>query len=503
MSSGENGLPVGAPPTPTSDRSGGSLSGRRVVLGVTGGIAAYKAAELCRLLTKAGAQVRVILTDAATQFITPLTMQTLSGHPVGRALFDLTEESQIGHIRLADEADLIIVAPATADAIARFAAGLANDLLAAVVLASHAPVLLAPAMNVNMWGNPITQSNLARLLGGDGGGRFSTVGPDRGPLACGWVGQGRLIEPAEILLAAEQQIVNMGTLGGFPNPPAMRSAEGGGWQGGLSVPKSPKGMGSGGGPAYAPRVRKGDLAGWHVVVTAGPTREPIDDVRFLGNRSSGKMGFAVAAAAAARGAQVTLIAGPVALPTPNGVASRIDVETAEAMGRALGGAVSAADVVVMTAAVGDFRPAAPVAGKLSRRALADGQPLMLALAPNPDLLAELGRNRRGGRPVLVGFAAEAGGGAGLVARAREKLAEKRCDLVVANDISAAGIGFGADENEVTLVFADGRVGTLPRASKLAIAHEIWDHLLRALAERRSGDTAAAPPGVTLPDPAGT
>jgi phosphopantothenoylcysteine decarboxylase / phosphopantothenate---cysteine ligase len=431
-----------------------------VVLGVTGGIAAYKAAELCRLLAKAGAEVRVILTDAATQFITPLTMQTLSGHPVGRQLFDLTEESQIGHIRLADEADLIIIAPATADAIARLAAGMANDLLAAVVLASHAPVLLAPAMNVNMWENPITQSNLARLLGSDGGGRFATVGPDRGPLACGWVGQGRLIEPAEILLAAEQQI-----------------------------------------------ARTRDLEGRHVVVTAGPTREPIDDVRFLGNRSSGKMGFAIAAAAVARGARVTLIAGPVALPTPVGVASRIDVETAETMGRALAGATAAADVVVMTAAVADFRPSAPVAGKLSRRALGDGQALAVALAPNPDLLAELGRNRRAAFPVLVGFAAEAGGGAGLVARAREKLAEKRCDLIVANDISAAGIGFGADENEVTLVFADGRIVPLPRASKLAIAHEIWDHLLRTLVERRPGESAAGAPAtdlpVTLPDSGST
>ena len=440
--------------------SRGGLTGRRVVLGVTGGIAAYKAAELCRLLTKAGADVRVILTDAATQFITPLTMQTLSGHPVGRQLFDLTEESQIGHIRLADEADLIVIAPATADAIARLAAGMANDLLAAVVLASHAPVLLAPAMNVNMWQNPITQSNLARLLGGDGGGRFATVGPDRGPLACGWVGQGRLIEPAEILLAAEQQV-----------------------------------------------ARTRDLAGRHVVVTAGPTREPIDEVRFLGNRSSGKMGFAVAAAAAARGARVTLIAGPVALPTPAGVASRIDVETAETMGRALAGATAAADVVVMTAAVADFRPAAPVAGKLSRRALGDGQALAVALAPNPDLLAELGRTRRGALPVLVGFAAEAGGGAGLVARAREKLAEKRCDLIVANDISAAGIGFGADENEVTLVFADGQIVALPRASKLAIAHEIWDHLLRTLVERRPGESAAVAPAtdlpVTLPDSGST
>jgi len=300
--------------------SRGGLTGRRVVLGVTGGIAAYKAAELCRLLTKAGAEVRVILTEAATQFITPLTMQTLSGHPVGRELFDLTEESQIGHIRLADEADLIVVAPATADSIARIAAGMANDLLAAVVLASRAPVLLAPAMNVNMWQNPITQSNLARLLGSEGGGRFATVGPDRGPLACGWVGQGRLIEPAEILLAAEQQV-----------------------------------------------ARKGDLSGRHVVVTAGPTREPIDDVRFLGNRSSGKMGFALAGAAARRGADVTLIAGPVSLATPAGVGRRLDVESARDMQQALGAVAADADVVVMAAAVADFRPTMRAVGKLSRR----------------------------------------------------------------------------------------------------------------------------------------
>src|SRR5262252_4038559 len=178
-----------------------TLAGRQVVLGITGGIAAYKAAELCRLLVKAGATVRVVMTDAATQFITPLTMQTLSAHPVSRSLFDAAEEAEIGHIRLADEANLVIVAPATADAIARMAGGLADDLLAAVVLASRAPVLLAPAMNVNMWENPLTQANLGRLLGPDGAGRFQTVGPDRGPLACGWVGAGRLIEPQEIVSA--------------------------------------------------------------------------------------------------------------------------------------------------------------------------------------------------------------------------------------------------------------------------------------------------------------
>jgi phosphopantothenoylcysteine decarboxylase/phosphopantothenate--cysteine ligase len=338
-----------------------------------------------------------------------------------------------------------------------------------VVLASRAPVLLAPAMNVNMWENPITQGNLARLLGAEGAGRFTTVGPDRGPLACGWVGQGRLIEPAEILLAAQQRLAG----------PASH-------------------------PPLAP-VRAligdliGDLIGRRVVVTAGPTHEPIDDVRFLGNRSSGKMGFALAASAAARGARVTLIAGPVALPTPAGVAARIDIETADDLQRALASAVVGADAVVMAAAVADFRAASPVTGKLSRRSLEDGQGLSLPLAPNPDLLAELGHARRGTRPLLVGFAAEAGGGAPMVARAREKLVEKRCDIVIANDISGnvdgsgqedagAGAGgasavFGADENEVTLVFAGGRTLSLPRASKLALADKIWDHLVNALAGR--------------------
>src|SRR3954466_2560422 len=236
-----------------------ALTGKNLVLGVTGGISAYKGAELCRLLKKAGADVRVVMTKAACQFITPLTLQTLSGHPVGLDLFDPTEESQIGHIRLADEADAVIVAPATADSIARFAAGLADDLLAAVLLATRAPVLLAPAMNVNMWENPLTRANLARLLDK---GRVTTVGPDAGELACGWIGAGRLVEPTEIVAALERLLAG-----------------------------------------------RASLAGRRVVVTAGPTFEPIDDVRFLGNRSSGKMGFAIAAAAAARGAEVTVTGG--------------------------------------------------------------------------------------------------------------------------------------------------------------------------------------------------
>lgn len=407
------------------------LFGRRLVLGITGGIAAYKGAELCRLLVKAGAEVRVVMTAAAAQFITPLTLQTLSGRKVATSLFDLTEESEIGHIRLADEAELLIVAPATADFIARLASGMADDLLTTVALATRAPVLLAPAMNVNMWENALTQQNLARLLGRSGPAPVVTVGPDQGPLACGWVGAGRLIEPSEIAEAAVKLL------------------------------------------------QPGDLTGRRVVVTAGPTFEPIDDVRYLGNRSSGKMGFALAAAAAARGAAVTLIAGPVGLPTPARVGARVDVESAAELSRALDAAVPGADVVVMAAAVADFRPATRTSGKLSRR-LSPSE-TTLALVANPDLLAKLGHERAGTRPLLVGFAAEAAGGEGLEARARAKLAEKRCDVVVANDISAAGIGFGADDNAVTVVFADGAVVPIARAPKMIVADRLWSLLAARLA----------------------
>jgi len=425
----------------------GPLTKKNVVLGVTGGIAAYKAAELCRLLVKAGARVRVVMTDAAKRFIGPLTLATLSGAPVADDLFapetpaggdgegpgDGGERSGIGHIQLGDEADVIVVAPATADSIARLAGGRADDLLSAVVLASRAPVLLAPAMNVNMWGNALTQQNLGKLLAL---GRFRTVGPDAGDLACGWVGQGRLIEPAEILVATERLLTTQ------------------------------------------------DLQGRKVVVTAGPTFEPIDDVRFIGNRSSGKMGFALAAAAAGRGAEVTLIAGPVALPTPVGPGlSRVDVETAEQMQAALVGAAGQADAVVMTAAVADFRPAARAAGKLSRRSRSGDGPSELSLVANPDLLAELGRGRAGGRPLLVGFAAEIGGDAdGRLARARAKLVEKACDVVVLNDVGAPGIGFGSDDNAVTLLFAEGTSEALERAPKAVLANDIWDRLSPRLRE---------------------
>lgn len=439
------------------------LAGKTIVLGVTGGIAAYKAAELCRALIKEGASVRVVMTRAAQQFITPLTLQTLSGHPVGIDLFDLGREapdSGIGHIQLADEADLVVVAPATADSIARFAAGMADDLLAAVLLATRAPVLLAPAMNVNMWENPLTQENLARLVRT---GRVTTVGPDRGELACGWIGAGRLIEPDQIVAAVIAALS------------AVRVTQ----------------------------THAEPLAGRAVVVTAGPTHEAIDDVRFLGNRSSGKMGFALAAEAAALGAQVTLIAGPVALATPPGTITRVDVESAAQLRDALSAVAGSTDVVVMAAAVADFRPAAKAKGKLSRRApttQAGGLPgapdlaqvasgdRVLDLVANPDLLAELGRRQP--RPMLVGFAAEHDvAPAELVTRARAKLREKGCDAVVANDVSVAGLGFGSDRNAVTVVTADREI-VLGPTTKRELAARIWAELLPLLSRREASPRAA-------------
>ncbi len=411
----------------------GTLAGKKVVLGVSGGISAYKAAELVRLLKQADADVRVVMTRAACEFITPLTLQTLSGHAVAKDLFDPADEAQIGHIRLADEADLVLVAPATANVIARLACGLADDLLAAVVLATRAPVILAPAMNVNMWENPLTQANLRRLIET---GRFATVGPDRGELACGWIGAGRLVDPAEIVAAAQAAK----GLGGARDAAASAT---GGW-----------------------------LADRKIVVTAGPTYEALDDVRFLGNRSSGKMGFALAESAARGGAAVTLVSGPVALSTPSGV-SRVQVESTAQMQAALTTAAAGADIVVMTAAVSDFRPSVKAAGKLSRHdAVAP-----IELRANPDLLAELARSRQSARPMLVGFAAErSADAADLAARARRKLVEKGCDVVVANDVGTPGLGFGSDRNAVTMVFRDGREVRLGPAQKILLADQIWHAL---------------------------
>jgi phosphopantothenoylcysteine decarboxylase / phosphopantothenate---cysteine ligase len=399
------------------------LAGARIVVGVAGGIAAYKAAELVRLFDKAGARVDVAMTARAQKFIGPMTFQALTRRPVFTDLFSLTEEATIGHIQLADAADLIVVAPATANALARLAAGQADDAVSAIVLATKAPVLVAPSMNVNMWSHPLTRANVRRLVDVAG---YHVVGPGDGFLACRWVGPGRLAEPADIVEAAANVL-------------------------------SPH-----------------DLAGVRVVVTAGPTHEAIDPARFVGNRSSGKMGVAIAAAAQRRGAIVRLVLGPSALPPPVGVTTT-SVENASQLQWALADATKDADVVVMTAAVADYRPAKVADHKLKRAAL--GTKLQLELVANPDLLAELGKQRGAKpRPVLVGFAAETDD---VVENARKKLATKRCDLVVANDVREPGAGFAVDTNHVTLVDRE-QATDVPAGPKVVVAHRILDRVVALL-----------------------
>ncbi|HEY7955220.1 MAG TPA: bifunctional phosphopantothenoylcysteine decarboxylase/phosphopantothenate--cysteine ligase CoaBC [Polyangia bacterium] len=396
------------------------LAGRRIVLGISGGIAAYKAAELVRLFVKAGAEVRVIMTRAAQKFITPLTLQALSQHPVATDLFELTEEasheSKIGHIELADLAELLVIAPASADLIAKLALGLADDLLTTVALASKAPLLIAPAMNVNMWNHPATRANVATLASRGA----LTVGPGAGELACGWVGSGRMAEPVEVAEACAR--------------------------------------------ALGPR----DFGGLKMLVTAGPTYEPIDPVRFIGNRSSGKMGFAVARAAARRGAEVTLVAGPTALATPPGV-TRVDVESARQMREAVLARAEAQAAIVMVAAVGDYRPREVASEKGKKETL--GESPSLALIANPDILAELGaRAWPGRRPILIGFAAET---EDVERRAVEKRKKKGCDLLCANDVSEPGSGFGTDTNRVLFV-GEGGVERLPLLGKDEVAERLLD-----------------------------
>ncbi|HEV8320908.1 MAG TPA: bifunctional phosphopantothenoylcysteine decarboxylase/phosphopantothenate--cysteine ligase CoaBC [Myxococcota bacterium] len=405
------------------------LDGRRVLLVVTGGIAAYKAAEVLRLCVQAGAQVQVAMTRAAKEFVAPLTFQALSGRPVADALFDLGQDSEIGHIRLARDAELIVVAPASADFIGRVAAGLADDMPTAALLAIRAdvPVLLAPAMNTAMWENPFVQRNVEALLAS---GRFHLVGPESGALATHseGAGVGRMAEPAAVVAAAAALL--------------------------------------------GPR----DLAGRRVLVTAGPTHEPIDPVRYLGNRSSGKMGYALAAAARARGAEVTLVSGPVALAAPAGV-EVVAVERAAEMHRAVMERMGAADVVVKAAAVADFRPAAVAAQKIKKAGAAgtgagsDG--LRLELAPTDDILADVLATRREGRPVVVGFAAETDA---VEAHAAEKLRRKPVDLLVVNDVTEPGAGFATNTNRVTLMWPDGRSRALPRLAKREVADRILDEV---------------------------
>jgi phosphopantothenoylcysteine decarboxylase / phosphopantothenate---cysteine ligase len=402
------------------------LAGKRIVLGVAGGIAAYKAAEITRLLVTAGAEVRVVMTHAAQQFIGKLTFQTLSGHPVHTELFDLTQESEISHIQLADRADLLIIAPATGDLIARLAAGMADDILTTVVLATKAPVLLAPSMNVNMWQHPLVEANLRKLVDQT---NTQVVGPGSGFLACRWTGPGRLAEPADIVEAAGRLLTAR------------------------------------------------DLTGRKLLVTAGPTHEAIDSVRFIANRSSGKMGYAIARAAAARGAKVTLISGPTNLAPPLGV-ELVGVASALQLEEAVSSRFVGSDVVVMSAAVADYRMQSISVQKLKKEEL--GETPQLRLTKNPDVLAGLGRARRdapGRRPVLVGFAAETDH---LESRARAKLATKGCDIVVANDVSQKDAGFEVDTNRVTIVGPGDAVADLPLASKDEVAHLILDRVLPLL-----------------------
>ena len=399
-----------------------ALTGAQVVLCVGGGIAAYKAAELARMLDKAGATVHVAMTSRAQKFVAPMTFQALTRRPVFTDLFNLTEEAAIGHIQLADRADLVIVAPATANVIARLANGMTNDAVTALVLATRAPVLLAPSMNVNMWNHPLTRANLQKLVDVA---RYNVVGPGDGFLACRWTGPGRLAEPEDIVEAAAMLLSTQ------------------------------------------------DLAGKKIVVSAGPTYEAIDPVRFVGNRSSGKMGIALAAAARRRGADVTLILGPSAVPPPIGVTTN-HVETAAQLQWALQNAAKGADAIVMTAAVADYRPAREAKEKLKRGEL--GAKTSIELVANPDLLAELGKQRKGKSPLLVGFAAET---EDVIENAREKLAHKKCDLIVANDVSEPNAGFAVDTNHVQLVDADDVID-VPPAPKSEVAHRILDKIAEML-----------------------
>jgi len=402
------------------------MAPRRILLAVSGGLAAYKIPELVRLLRREGHEVRCIATEAALEFVTPLVLQTLTGLPVRTRLFDASEEGQIDHIALADRAELLLIAPATANVLARLAHGLADDLVTTVALATRAPLLIAPAMNVNMWQHPATRENV-RVLRERGA---ELVGPESGSLACGWEGEGRMAEPAAIAAAAERRL----------------------------------------GPA--------DLAGLRLLVTAGGTRERVDAVRFLGNRSSGKMGFAIAACAARRGAEVVLVAGPSALATPAGV-DRVDVESALEMRDAVLERLPKADVVIKSAAVADFRPSAPQARKIKKEDLGEGAGMTLELVCNPDILAEV--SRRKGDRVVVGFAAESHD---VIASARRKLERKGCDLVVANDISQEGAGFDADTNAVSFVWPGGEVESLPPLPKSEVASRLLDRVRALRASRR-------------------
>jgi phosphopantothenoylcysteine decarboxylase / phosphopantothenate---cysteine ligase len=409
----------------------------RITLGVTGGIAAYKSAELVRRLQDEGHTIQVVMTRAAREFITPLTFAALSGQRVISDLFSNEPsaagslESAIDHIAVAQRTDLLLVAPATADVLAKFAHGVADDFLTTLHLAVTAPVLVAPAMNVNMWQHAATQENVATLRARG----VRIVEPSAGYLACGMIGSGRLAELDAILLAVRE------TLSGAPP--------------GMAVPQ--------------------DLAGETILVTAGPTCEDFDPVRYLTNRSSGKMGYAIAAAAARRGAKVTLVSGPTTLATPEGT-ERMDVRSAEEMLAAVRARFAGWTVGIFAAAVADYRVAEQSREKIKR----GKEPLTLRLEPNPDILATMAREK--GERLVVGFAAET---ENVAENARKKLTEKNADLMVANDVTAEGAGFDGDTNVVTMFSRDGRDLPLPRLSKTEVANRILEEVLRLRGVLRS------------------
>jgi len=405
------------------------LNGKRILLIISGGIAAYKSLELIRQLRDRGARVRCVLTKAGAQFVTPLSVAALSEEKVYTELFSLTDESEMGHIRLSREADLVVVAPASADILARMAAGIADDLATTLLLATNKPVLVAPAMNVMMWGHPATQDNLARLEGRG----IRRIGPGSGALACGETGLGRMAEPGEILAAIERFL---GPAGGLP------------------------------------------LAGRRALVTSGPTHEDIDPVRYIANHSSGKQGHAIAEALAQLGADTVLVSGPTNLPDPPGM-TVVRIRSAREMLAACEQALPV-DVAICAAAVADWRVATAAGSKIKKRA--GHPPAALALAENPDILATLSASGPSRPRLVIGFAAETDH---VVAHATEKLRKKGCDWIVANDVSAATGTFGGDANTVQLVTASG-VEDWPRMSKRDVAETLAARIARQIGQGAPG-----------------
>lgn len=398
---------------------------RRVTVAISGGIAAYKIPEFVRTLIRAGYEVRCALTPSAGEFVSPMVLQTLTAAPVRSELFSPEEEGEIDHISLADWADLVVVAPATANTLAKLAQGIADNLVSTVLLATQSPILVVPAMNVNMWKNPATVENL-ELLRERG---VHILGPEKGYLACGWEGEGRMSEPEDIAREVDR--------------------------------------------LFAAKTLEGEK----VLVTAGGTREPLDAVRVLTNRSSGKTGFAIAAEAAHRGASVTLISGPVGLPTPVGV-KRVNIETAQQMYDAVFAELPNTSIVIKAAAVADFRAANPDSQKIKKEKLEEGEGICLELVPNADILAELCRVK--GDRFVVGFAAES---EDVVEAARRKILRKGCDLLVANDISRTDAGFEVDQNAIIFVTPEGDAEELPLLKKSEVASRIWDRVEKMRAEK--------------------